>query len=95
MSLKQTTSPREQLANISAQLMKRARQSSQRGFAVTRTDISGRKRLRVRQVLQTPDQASPMVDGRSAIRTFTSKFLWKFDSNSATQSEYIRNAFFI
>ena len=92
-SLKQTTIPRERLANTSAQLTECARQTGQRDFAVTRTDISWRKRLRVNTCHEIPDQARRGMDGHSAIRTFASIFLWKFHSIYAMQSGYIPDAF--
>src|SRR5262249_39740058 len=70
-----------------------ARQSGQSGFAVTRTDASWRKRLRCNKCQAYPIKPVGMVDGHSAIRTFTSKFLWKFHSRSGMQSEPIRIAF--
>jgi hypothetical protein len=73
--------------------MECARQTGQRAFAVTRTDVSWRKRLRWDTCSEIPDRARRGMDGHSAIRTFASIFLWKFHSIYAMRCGYIPDAF--
>jgi hypothetical protein len=73
--------------------MECARQTGQRALAVTRTDVSWRKRLRGNTCNEIPDQARRGMDGHSAIRTFASIFLWKFHSIYAMHGGYIPDAF--